>query len=332
MENLAAFISIVLVSLLLIGVLLTVTRYAREIRAARRRLEGLGSQVIETACGPVEFARVGEGYPVLVVHGALGGFDQGLILARSIDIPDLQIISVSRFGFLRSPVPPGATLDTQADAYAALLDALGIRRAAVFAVSAGSTSAIRFAARHPQRVSGLVLMGPDAPGEEYMQLPPRWLSQVFFGNDFVYWALIHFFGKRMRFEAGMVPRGHTLTPKEAALVENVQKSALSVSQKWAGWYFETYTGAEELRASVTPASPYPPIEMRTPVLVILAEDDPIALPANVRALAGQMPNARLYTVPDGGHLLFGHEREASAEVARFLRACMSEAHPSLSGG
>ena len=114
--------------------------------------------MIETACGPIEFARIGEGYPLLVVHGAMGGFDQGLFLARNVDIPNSQTIAVSRFGFLRSPVPPGATLDTQADAFAALLDALEIRQAAVFAVSAGSTSAIRFAARHPERVSALILI------------------------------------------------------------------------------------------------------------------------------------------------------------------------------
>src|SRR5512141_1526034 len=122
----------------LVAIFVVVTRYLRDIRAARLLLDSLGSRIIKTACGPVEYARIGEGDPVLVVHGALGGFDQGLFLARSINIPNSQIISVSRFGFLRSPLPPGATLDTQADAFAALLDALEIRRAAVFAVSAGS--------------------------------------------------------------------------------------------------------------------------------------------------------------------------------------------------
>jgi 2-hydroxy-6-oxonona-2,4-dienedioate hydrolase len=128
--------------LLAIGILVVTSRYLREIKSARGRIDSLGSRVIETACGPIEYARVGEGDPVLVVHGALGGFDQGLFLAHNIGAPNSQIISVSRFGFLRSPVPPGAMLDTQADAFAALLDALEIPRAAVFAVSAGSTSAI----------------------------------------------------------------------------------------------------------------------------------------------------------------------------------------------
>jgi len=319
MSNFWIYLPVILAFILVIGIVNVAARYSREMRAVRRRINSLGSQVIETACGPVEFARIGEGDPVLVVHGALGGFDQGLFLARSVDVPNSQIISVSRFGFLRSPVPPDATLDTQANAFAALFDALGIRRAAVFAVSAGSTSAIRFAARHPQRVSALVLMGPDAPGETYMALPPRFMSHILFGNDFVYWAMIHCFGKKMQTATGLVPKGFALTREYAALVSNVQTGSLPVSRRMDGWDFETYSCAKEFWASVTPASPYPLSKIETPVLVIMAEDDPISLPANVRALAEQMPNARLYSVADGGHFLFGHAEEVRAEVARFLR-------------
>jgi pimeloyl-ACP methyl ester carboxylesterase len=318
MANFWIYFVVVLAVMLVSGSIYVVARYSREITTARKRIDSLGSRVIETSCGPVEYARVGEGDPLLVVHGALGGFDQGLFLARSIDVPNSQIISVSRFGFLRSSVPPGATLDTQADAFAALLDALEIRQAAVFAVSAGSTSAIRFVARHPQRVSALILMGPDAPGETYMALPPRFLSHILFGSDFVYWAMIKCLGKKMQTVTGLVPRGYPLTPEYAALVKNVQMGSLPVSQRIDGWDFETYTCEKEFWASVTPASPYPLSKIETPVLVIMAEDDPIAFPANVRALAEQMPNARVYAVPDGGHFLFGHAKEARAEVARFL--------------
>ncbi len=322
---------IILASVFVMAIIVVAARYTREIKAAHQRLNSLGSQVIETACGPIEFARIGEGSPVLIVHGALGGFDQGLFLARSIDIPNIQIISVSRFGFLRSPVPTGATLDTQADAFAALLDALEIQKAAVFAVSAGSTSAIRFAARHPQRVSALVLFGPDAPGETYMSLPPRFLANILFGNDFVYWAIIKGFGKKMQTATGLVPKGYTLTPEYAALVNKVQIGSLPVSRRMDGWDFETYTCEKEFRASVTPASPYPLSKIETPVLVIMAEDDPISLPANVRALAEQMPNARLYAVPDGGHFLFGHAKEANAEIAQFLHRYMVDPEKAADG-
>jgi len=41
-----------------------------------------GSQIIDTSFGPVEYTDVGHAYPVLVVHGAGGGYDQGVILAN----------------------------------------------------------------------------------------------------------------------------------------------------------------------------------------------------------------------------------------------------------
>lgn len=87
---------IILIGIALVGIALIVARYSRDIRAAGEQVDSLGSQVIETACGPIEFLRIGEGYPVLVVHGAMGGFDQGLWLARSFNITNYQVISVSR--------------------------------------------------------------------------------------------------------------------------------------------------------------------------------------------------------------------------------------------
>ena len=138
----------ILAGILGVGIGVVVACYLRDARRARKHLVDMGSQVIETACGPIEYASVGEGYPILVVHGAFGGFDQGLWAAESGDFTNYQVISASRLGYLRTPLPPGADLNLQADAFASLLDALGIQRVAVFSVSAGSTSSIRFAARN----------------------------------------------------------------------------------------------------------------------------------------------------------------------------------------
>ena len=315
---------ILLIVTILAGIITVTARYARDIRAARQRIERLGSQVIETSCGPMEYACLGEGYPLLVVHGAMGGFDQGLWVAHSFDITNYQVIAVSRFGYLRSPVPPGANLTMQADAFASLLDTLGIRQAAIFGVSAGSTAAIRFTARYPERVSSLVLIGPDAPGETYMTLPPRFVFDKLLRSDFIYWMLITFFGNWMQTKFSLRPKGYNLTLENQAMLKKVQTGNLPVSRRMDGMICECYTLDGEFKASITPSSPYPLNQIQTPALVVSAADDPISLPANVRSLAEQMPNARLFVVPDGGHFLFGHAEEASAEVARFLRSHVAE--------
>jgi len=324
MSNLWVYALLILAGLLVAGMVVVVVRYSQAIRAARKHIDSLGSQVIETACGPVEYVRVGEGYPVLVVHGAFGGFDQGLWVANSCDITKYQVISVSRFGFLRTPLPPGADLNLQADAFASLLDALGIQRVAVFAVSAGSTSSIRFAARYPERVSALILFGPDAPGEVYMSMPPRFFFDKVLRNDFIYWALVSLFAKKVQAAIGLAPEGYALTPEHEALIRKIQFGSLPISQRMDGEIFESYTLMAEFNALVLATSPYPLNQVETPVLVINAADDPISIPENVRALAGKMPNARLFVVPDGGHFFFGHTEEVNAEIARFLRNYLGE--------
>ena len=70
-----------IVALLVVGVGFTYRTYSRDVNAARAR-SAAGSQIVETPCGRIEYAVLGEGMPVLVVHGAGGGFDQGLRPAR----------------------------------------------------------------------------------------------------------------------------------------------------------------------------------------------------------------------------------------------------------
>ena len=103
-----------------------------------------------------------------------------------------------------------------------------------------------------------------------------------------------------------------------------RRGDLPVSRRMDGIIFETYTTEAEYKGQVTAASPYPLKDIQTPVLVINALDDPLSIPANVRAMTDQMPNARLYVVPDGGHFLFGHTVEANAEIARFLGSILAE--------
>jgi pimeloyl-ACP methyl ester carboxylesterase len=71
--------------------------------------------------------------------------------------PASGVIAPSRFGYFGSSLPDGATPAGQADAYALLLDHLGIGRTAVLGFSAGSGSALEFGLRHPDRVVGLIL-------------------------------------------------------------------------------------------------------------------------------------------------------------------------------
>ena len=320
MANYKTFLFVILVSIIVIGIVAVTARYQREIKAAHEQVDNLGSQVIETDCGSIEYARIGEGYPVLVVHGDMGGFDQGLMLSNQFINSGFQVISISRFGYLRTPMPTDANLNLQADAYACLLDALGIQQTAVFAFSAGATSSIRFAARHPERVSALILHCPAAPGNVKVSSPPRAIFDTLMRSDFVYWALITYFKP---YSIVGVPKEFVLTPEFEAEVEGILAKTFPLSERMDGFIFDTYLSDSEFYESISETSPYPLGEIKTPVLLINAADDPYAVPENVRGLAEKFPNARLYVVTDGGHPLLGHTQEVKAEITQFLNSVLA---------
>lgn len=113
-------------------------------------------ELVETACGPVEFQRRGEPPYLLVLHGTPGGHHQG-VFARDFERAGFGTITPSRPGYLRTPIASGPGFDATADACAALLDVLDVQSVAGYAVSGGGPTAIEFAARHPQRIHALLL-------------------------------------------------------------------------------------------------------------------------------------------------------------------------------
>ena len=114
------------------------------------------AEVVETARGVVEFARRGAAPYVVLLHGTPGGHSASF-LGEPFEAAGFGTVTPSRPGYLRTPLATGRTFAEQADAVAALLDALAIDAVAAYAISGGGPSAIELAARHPDRVRALVL-------------------------------------------------------------------------------------------------------------------------------------------------------------------------------
>ena len=157
-----------------------------------------GSVLLPTRCGPIEYQEAGTGVPLLAVHGSGGGHDQGMAFAAGLASRGIRVIAMSRFGYLRTPMPPDASAAAQADAHVCLLDALGITQAAVMGGSAGAPSALQMAIRHPDRVAALVLLVPLTykPPSLADSAPPMapWLEGLMvrlIGSDFLFWSALH---------------------------------------------------------------------------------------------------------------------------------------------
>jgi pimeloyl-ACP methyl ester carboxylesterase len=140
-------------------------------------------QIVHTAKGPIEFdCTEGHGPVVLAVHGGLGGCDQARLMTEWIDPTHYHILSPSRPGYLGTPLETGRTMEQQADALAALLDILGIKRVTVVGASAGGPPAYLFAIRHPKRVAGLIVID-GVSGFYEMPETAGPLEQVIFLSD-----------------------------------------------------------------------------------------------------------------------------------------------------
>jgi 2-hydroxy-6-oxonona-2,4-dienedioate hydrolase len=290
--------------------------YRGDIDRARTRV-ATGSQVVSTPCGLIEYAEVGSGPAILGIHGAGGGFDQGLALVGPWAAKGYRVIVMSRFGYLRTPVPLHPSIALQADAHACLLDALGVSSAAVLGVSAGAPSALEFALRYPARCTALILLTPGwypTAGSSLRRMGP--MEALIVGrslrSDFLFWAIRKFLPTVAdRTVLGTPPAViEAGSPDEQARVAAILWGISPISQRQVGLSLEGQLTVERLSK---------PLEsMTVPTLAISAEDDLYRTYANAQFIARHAPNCRFVGYHTGGHMLVGHSDELFAAMIAFL--------------
>lgn len=301
----------------------TYMRYRHELNQKTQALEA-NSIIAKTECGPIEYAREGSGTAALVIHGAGGGYDQGLYLAHDMLGDGFDVIAPSRFGYLRTPVPTDASHGAQADAHAALLDKLSVPKAIVMGVSAGAPSAIEFAVRYPEKTAALILVVPRAydPANQVGvdQTPQNKTVIRLFENsaDFPYWAatkvgrkqLVRFFGVDPELEA-------KAEPEEREKITGLIADMLPLSARVDGILADT--SSELVKSDLE--------HIQAPTLIISAEDDLYHTLPGARFTAEHIPDAELKIFETGGHLLISHGGDVREVIANFLSAHASDAAP-----
>jgi pimeloyl-ACP methyl ester carboxylesterase len=291
--------------------------YRRDIEKARRRIE-TGRQFIDSPGGPIEFAEAGDGPAVLVVHGAGGGFDQGLGLAEAYLGAGYRIIAPSRFGYLGTPLPADASPEAQADAHLRVLDALQLDSVPVIGVSAGGPSAMQLCLRHPERCSALVLVVPMAWAPQRATDDAR-VSPLFLpvlnavaSSDLLFWTAMNVARPALvkTILGTPVPLYLDATAEERRGADEVLRTILPISKRVAGIWNDSEVASNLTR--------YPLEEMPGPALVISAADDLYATYESALYTAERIRNGKFLGFSTGGHLLLGHEREVRSEITSFL--------------
>ncbi|HET9597806.1 MAG TPA: alpha/beta hydrolase [Anaeromyxobacteraceae bacterium] len=284
-----------------------------------REPTGASATLVSTARGPIELADVGEGPAVLALHGAMGGHDQSSLLARTIGEPRYRYVAVSRPGYLGTPIRSGRSPEEQADLYAAALDALGVRRAAVLAVSGGGPSAIHFAARHPDRCWALVLVSTCGA-----QITERIPLSFHLTSRLMRWDWL---AEAMRRRALRDPgRAAVRSVADAAVRERMLRDpeAGPLFRELLGSTLDRpgrrLAGTENDIAVTRRAAEYPLDHVIAPTLVVHGTADRVVSCEHAWTLATRIRGAELLAVEGGEHVaIFTHRDQVRARVTAFLR-------------
>ncbi len=287
----------------------TIQRYKQEISELRKQLLA-GSEVVETASGPIEVAIEGEGDPVLSLHGGLGGYDAGLHAGKAVIGEGYKIIAPSRFGYLRTPMPKDASPAAMADFLADLLDALEIPSVVVLGASSGGPSAIQFAIRHPERVSALVLTVCVVHAYEGISKVARINNSIGWRSDFIFWYVTDKWADKIGAQYGITEEYvKSLPQEEQDHLRGIWRSRNPVSQRRLGM----------LNDLIPRANDYPIERISAPTLIVHAVDDTINNFSHAEYAAKKIQGSQLLKLESGGHLILGQQDRVKKEVRRFLQ-------------
>jgi pimeloyl-ACP methyl ester carboxylesterase len=273
------------------------------------------AKVVDTAQGPVEYAERGEGPPLLCVHGGPGGYDQGLILGEFFRANGFKIIAPSRPGYLGTPLATGDTVEEQAKALAALLDALQIKAAVAMGASAGGPPSYMLAALYPEKAQALVEIDsvcltykPEvSPLQEKMFLSRAgiWLTR-FFIDHFPEAAIKSFLKTESTLERQeILARARHIVADESKLAY-LKLLIATMSERFAA----RQDGVHNDLAQYAALTQLPLAPITCPTLIIHGSADKDVPPSHAEYAHATITGSELYWIPGGSHVGFWAADEA----------------------
>jgi poly(3-hydroxyoctanoate) depolymerase len=245
----------------------------------------------------------GRGRPLLLLNGIGASLELLAPFRRALRAIETIAVDLPGAGSSATPILP-RSLCGIARLVASLLDVLGYERVDVLGVSWGGALAQELTLRHPSRVRRLVLAATTAgwfavPGRldalRILATPRRYYSPSYLAE-----IAPTLYGGAIRANPRLLEeQGHARFIRPPSVRGYAwQLAAL------AGW-----TSVFRLH------------RIRSPTLILAADDDPIVPLANGRLIASRVPGARLRVVHEGGHLfLITHAEQIAPETEDFLNA------------
>ena len=248
------------------------------------------------------------GSPVLYFHGYPGSRLEGRLGARAARRLGLRLLAPDRPGFGESTFLPGRTIGAWAADVAELADQLELKRFAIVGVSGGGPYALACAARIPERLSRVGLVGALGPlarkplthdmvtlnrlalalaarspflARLAVRLGARWLRRHLERH------LAH-----MMATAPPADRRVLADPGYRALVTESTAEALRQGGGGAAWELTLLAQPWDFKLQEVPV----------PVRIWQGLADNIVPPATAQHLAAALPSSECHYLPDEGHL------------------------------
>lgn len=228
---------------------------------------------------------------VVFMHGAANDHSVFALQSRYFAHHGRNVLAVDLPGHGRSAGTPLARVEAIADWLPRLLDATGIREAALVGHSLGALVALEAASRCPSRISRIALLGPAVP----MAVSEALLDAAR-ADDHVAFELIagwsHSAGKQL---GGNPVPGMWMMGTALRLMERSRPGALHVDLRACNEYGNGIAAAAAVRC---------------PALLIVGARDLMAPPKAAQALVGVLAEKRVVTLPDCGHAMMAEQPDA----------------------
>lgn len=251
--------------------------------------------VVTVETVPIHLVIQGEGPPVVFVHGARGSAFDFTYRLLALAACKHTAIAVDRPGSGTSGrAPAGGSPAVHARLLRGALEQLGIERPLLVGHSLGAALVIVYAASYPDDVAGVVtLCGHVIPYDRTFFPSARLMTAPGMGS-LVIAGLLSPAGRLVA--PGVLRRVFAPHPVPADYATRAVETALSPGQIRADG--ENLTATDPGLRTVIDRF----VTLDLPVTIVACEGDRVIPRAEGAALAQRMPQARLVTLPNAGHL------------------------------
>jgi pimeloyl-ACP methyl ester carboxylesterase len=247
---------------------------------------------------------------IVFVHGAACDHSVWALQSRYLAHHGANVLAVDLPGHGRSGGDALPSVPAIADWIVALLDTVGVTRAALVGHSMGSLAALDAAGRYPHRVSTLSLLAPAVP----MPASEALLAAAKADDHIAFELITGWSFSDAHQLGGNAQPGMWMTGGGLRLMERSHPGVLYIDLRACHDY------ATGLAAAAS---------VKCPVLVIAGQRDLMAPAKNAQSLIATLVDKRVITIPGCGHSLMAEAPDAVLDALRSFLAPMPQ--PSAGG-